>query len=148
MPLIIIIIMAVYLVLIAWTWNSLENIEKTKKIAVIAIGVFLTYIITLIIFSISKAGIDYGNIPNQSTMKNILVILFTGINGIVLLPYVAKILGKINENEIEKDVVKRKIVILIIVFMICMFFECGYLKDTQKGMINIYNSTYKQNNVD
>lgn len=148
MPLIIIIIMAVYLVLIAWTWYSLENIEKTKKIAVIAIGVFLTYIITLIIFSISKAGIDYGNIPNQSTMKNILVILFTGINGIVLLPYVAKILGKINENEIEKDVVKRKIVILIIVFIICMFFECGYLKDTQKGMINIYNSTYKQNNID
>ena len=148
MPLIIIIIMEVYLVLIAWTWYSLENIEKTKKIAVIAIGVFLTYIITLIIFSISKAGIDYGNIPNQSTMKNILVILFTGINGIVLLPYVAKILGKINENEIEKDVVKRKIVILIIVFIICMFFECGYLKDTQKGMINIYNSTYKQNNID
>ena len=148
MPLIIIIIMAVYLVLIAWTWYSLENIEKTKKIAVIAIGVFLTYIITLIIFSISKAGIDYGNIPNQSTMKNILVILFTGINGIVLLPYVAKILGKINENEIEKDVVKRKIVILIIIFIICMFFECGYLKDTQKGMINIYNSTYKQNNID
>ena len=148
MPLIIIIIMAVYLVLIAWTWYSLENIEKTKKIAVIAIGVFLTYIITLIIFSISKTGIDYGNIPNQSTMKNILVILFTGINGIVLLPYVAKILGKINENEIEKDVVKRKIVILIIIFIICMFFECGYLKDTQKGMINIYNSTYKQNNID
>ena len=148
MPLIIIIIMAVYLVLIAWTWYSLENIEKTKKIAVIAIGVFLTYIITLIIFSISKTGIDYGNIPNQSTMKNILVILFTGINGIVLLPYVAKILGKINENEIEKDVVKRKIVILIIVFIICMFFECGYLKDTQKGMINIYNYTYKQNNID
>ena len=146
MPLIIIIIMAVYLVLIAWTWYSLENIEKTKKIAVIAIGVFLTYIITLIIFSISKTGIDYGNIPNQSTMKNILVILFTGINGIVLLPYVAKILGKINENEIEKDVVKRKIVILIIIF--CMFFECGYLKDTQKGMINIYNYTYKQNNID
>ena len=148
MPLIIIIIMAVYLVLIAWTWYSLENIEKTKKIAVIAIGVFLTYIITLIIFSISKTGIDYGNIPNQSTMKNILVILFTGINGIVLLPYVAKILGKINENEIEKDVVKRKIVILIIIFIICMFFECGYLKDTQKGMINIYNYTYKQNNID
>lgn len=148
MPLIIIIIMAVYLVLIAWTWYSLENIEKTKKIAVIAIGVFLTYIITLIIFSISKAGIDYGNIPNQSAMKNILVILFTGINGIVLLPYIAKILGKIKENEIEKDVVKRKIVILIIVFIICMFFECGYLKDTQKGMINIYNSTYEKNNND
>ena len=32
MPLIIIIIMAIYLVLIAWTWQSLGNIDKIKKL--------------------------------------------------------------------------------------------------------------------
>ena len=111
MPLIIIVIIAVYLVLVAWTWHSLENIEKTKKIIVIAVGTVVIYILTLIIFNISKIGIDYGDIPNQSSMRNILVILFAGINGILVLPYIAKILAKINEDDIDKDTVKRKIII-------------------------------------
>ena len=39
MPLIIIIIMAIYLVLIAWTWQSLGNIDKIKKVVLILIGI-------------------------------------------------------------------------------------------------------------
>lgn len=146
MPLIIVIIMAVYIVLIAWTWQSLEDIERSKKIGLIALGIFVMYLITLIIFSISKKGIDYNEIAIKSTVKNILVILFTGVNGIVFLPYIAKILRKIKENEIEITETKKKVVILVIIFVVCMIFECGYLKDTQKGIINIYNSTYKQQN--
>ena len=48
MPLIIIIIMAIYLVLIAWTWQSLGNIDKMKRVVLILIGIILSYIITLI----------------------------------------------------------------------------------------------------
>mgnify|MGYP007084601923 CR=1 FL=1 len=38
-------------------------------------------------------------------------------------------------------------IIFVIIFAICMYFECGYLRNAQKGMINIYNSTYEGNNT-
>ena len=107
MPLIIIIIMAIYLVLIAWTWQSLGNIDKMK----------------------------------------LLISTFTGINGIIILPYISKLLSKINDGEIDKDIVTKRLIIFVIIFAICMYFECGYLRNAQKGMINIYNSTYEGNNT-
>ena len=54
---------------------------------------------------------------------------------------------KINDGEIDKDIVTKRLIIFVIIFAICMYFECGYLKNAQKGMINIYNSTYEENNT-
>lgn len=147
MPLIIIIIMAIYLVLIAWTWQSLGNIDKIKKVVLILIGIVLSYIITLIVFNLSKSGIDYGNISTKDMMKTLLISTFTGINGIIILPYISKLLSKINDGEIDKDIITKRLIIFVIIFAICMYFECGYLRNAQKEMINIYNSTYEENNT-
>ena len=38
------------LVLLGWTWVSLGNIEKQKKILYIICGIFITWIITFIIY--------------------------------------------------------------------------------------------------
>ena len=97
----------------------------------------------MIIFNISKNGINYQNESTEKTIKTILVSLFTAINGIIFIPYIAKIFLKVKENDIEKSKLNRKIIILIILFVICMYFECGYLKDIQKGIINVYNSMLK-----
>lgn len=140
MTLIVIIIVAIYIILIAWTWQSLGTIEKTKKTAFIFIGSIIMYLLTLIIFNISKNGVDYQNINVQGAVRNILVAIFTGINGIVTMPQLAKILEKINENEIDKKIASRRFLIIAIIFIICIIFECGYMKDTQKGILNIYNS--------
>ena len=107
MPLIIIIIMAIYLVLIAWTWQSLGNIDKMKRVVLILIGIILSYIITLIVFNLSKSGIDYGNISTKDMMKTLLISTFTGINGIIILPYISKLLSKINDGEIDKDIITK-----------------------------------------
>ena len=39
------------LVLLGWTWVSLGNIEKQKKILYIICGIFITWIITFIIYN-------------------------------------------------------------------------------------------------
>lgn len=140
MFLIIIIIIAIYAVSIAWTWHNLGTIDKIKKIAVIIIGNIIMYVITIIIFNISKSGIDYNNIDLQTAVKNIIVSIFTGINGIIIIPQAAKILEKIKENEIDKNTALKRFSIILIVFILCIIFECGYIKDTQKGILNIYNS--------
>ena len=59
MVLIISIIIAVYVLLIAWVWNNLGAIDKTKKVLAILIGTVIIYLITLMVFNISKSGINY-----------------------------------------------------------------------------------------
>ena len=137
MTLIICITIAIYILLIAWTWNNLGRIEKTKKILLIIIGTLITYIITLFLFYLSKKGIEYKEIIIEEKIRNILVAIFTGVNSIIILPYIAKLLDKVQEGEIEKEIFLRKVFIIIVIFLIFMFFECGYMHDAQQGILNI-----------
>ncbi len=130
----------IYFILIAWTWKSLGFIEKTKKVAFILIGIILMYGITWLIFQIAKSGITYHNIAMQSDVQNILVAIFTGINGIIVLPQIGKMLEKVNENEIEKEQLVRRVGILMVIFILCLIFESGYMKDTQEGILKIYHA--------
>ena len=130
----------VYFILIAWTWKSLGFIEKTKKVAFILIGIILMYGITWLIFQIAKSGVAYQNAAMQNDVQNILVAIFTGINGIIVLPQIGKLLEKINENEIEKEQLVRRIGMLTIIFILCLIFESGYMKDTQEGILKIYDA--------
>ena len=139
MSLIIIIIIAIYFILIAWTWQILGNVDKTKKVAVIIIGILIMSIVTLIVFNISKVGLNYENTNAQADVRNVLVAVFTGINGIIVIPQLAKVIEKISEDEIDKKTASRKFLIIAIIFIVCVIIECGYMKDIQKGIINIYN---------
>ncbi len=131
--------MIIYFILIAWTWQSLGFIEKTKKVAIILIGLVIMYGITFMVFQIAKGGINYPNGEIQGKVRNLLVGIFTGINGIIVMPQIGKILDKIKEDEIKKEQLVKRIVILTIIFVICLVFESGYMKDTQEGILKIYN---------
>ena len=49
--LIIIIVTVLYAVIIGWTWSSLGDIERKKKILITGIGILLVYLITLLLFN-------------------------------------------------------------------------------------------------
>lgn len=130
----------IYFVLIAWTWHSLGFIEKNKKVAFILIGCLIMFILTFIVYQIAKVGVEYSNEGIQKSIQNVLVVIFTGVNGIIVLPQIGKMLDKINEEEMKKEELTKKIVILMIVFVICMIIETGYMKDTQQGILKIYHT--------
>ena len=140
MLLIIITTIILYLILIAWTWKNLGYIEKTKKVAFILIGTILIYGITWIIFQIAKNGINYQNATMQNDVQNMLVAIFTGINGMILMPQIGKILDKIKEDEIKKEQLIKRISVLTIVFILCLIFESGYMRDTQEGILKVYHT--------
>ena len=147
MILIISIIIAIYVLLIAWIWNNLGAIDKTKKILIILIGIVIVYVITLIVFNISKSGVNYEQKIMEKDIRRILVTMFTGLNSLIILPFIAKIIERIHENQIEQKEVFKKLSIIVIIFVICMFLECGYMKDTQQGildMVNVYSVQSKQ----
>lgn len=138
MPIIILVTVILFLVVIAWTWTNLGKIEKKKKIVIIVISIIITYVITLITFLISKTGINYENQNMANDVQNLLVAVFTAINGLIVIQYVAKIFGKINNNEIDKKTAQKKLIIIAIIFLICIIIEASYLKDIQNGILDVY----------
>lgn len=146
MVLIISIIIAIYVLLIAWVWNNLGTIDKTKKVLIILIGTIIVYLITLIVFNVSKSGINYEQKLMEKDIRRILVTMFTGLNSLIILPFVAKILEKIQANEIEQKEVSKKLSIIVVIFTICMFLECGYMKDIQQGILDMANVYSVQSN--
>lgn len=135
-----IIYVAVFILIISaiWIWHNLGNINKNKKIVFILIGLLITYILTLIIYNIS-GNILYPNEEFKKAISSILILIFTGLNSLIVLPYIAKICDKIKEKEIDKIQVRRKIIIIAIIFGVVLCIENAYLKSTQEGIINMYN---------
>ncbi len=136
---IILIMIIIYLVVLAWAWNNLEDLEKHKKIIIIGIGLLIVFIITNIIFAISKAGINYQNAEIQKDVGNIMIALFTGVNALIL-PLLFKNILKMRNGEMEETIFKTKMGVGVIVFLLIMCLECGYIKDIQKGILEIYNT--------
>lgn len=129
----------IFAVSIIWMWHNLGNIEKTRKVAFIIIGLLIMYGLTVILYNISSSNITYPSDEIQKTVFNTLILVFTGLNALIFLPFIANLLDKILEEEIEKNKVQKRIIILLMIFVICIFVEKGYLESTQEGIINIYN---------
>lgn len=133
MAVIFVIILILFLFLLRWMWLSLGNIEKTTKITCIVCGLVILYIMTLIIYNISKIGITYNNQEAMKVVRTIFVMLFTIINGYIMLPYIFRKLEQINNDEIEKEKVKKSIIIILVVFIILAIFEILYFRDLGVG---------------
>ena len=76
MALIIIVTIIMFLVLIAWTWSNLASIDRNKKIAYILSSIVIMMIVTLIIFSISKIGVNYENENMVGPVRILLVAVY------------------------------------------------------------------------
>ena len=127
------------LVLLGWTWHSLGTVEKTTKIGCIIGGLVIVYIITFIIYNISKNGITYENEKIMKTIQNVFVPLFTIINSYIILPYIFKKIDKINNDELEISQLKRSILILIVIILVVGIFEVSYLGNIQQGILSAQN---------
>ena len=57
----------------------------------------------------------------------------------IVLPQVGKMLDKVQEEEIEKNIVKKRMLILAMILILCLVFEVGYMKDTQVGILKMYD---------
>lgn len=147
MPLIILMIFILYSVVIGWTWNNLGDIDKKKKILIIAGEIIAIYIITLIVFGVSKNGIDYTNKDVEGNVKTVIVALFTGFNSLILLPFFNKQIIKLKEKETDEKSIIKKITIMFLIFIVCIIFECGYMKDTQKGILQVQKYQYIKKNL-
>lgn len=139
MTLIIIGAIFIFLISIIWTWHNLGNIEKPRKIAFILIGLCITYLITIVLYNISSTDMTYPSEEIKKMVSNTLILIFTGLNALIFLPFIANLFDNILEEEIEKNQAQKRMIVIFIIFIVCVFIENGYLKDTQEGIISMYN---------
>ena len=139
MTIIMIVAVFIFIISIVWIWHNLGNIEKPRKILFILIGLLIMYLITVLLYHLSSSDITYPSEEVQKTVSNTLILVFTGLNSLILLPFTANVFDKILEEEIEKNQAQKRFVVILIIFLLCIFVETGYLKDTQEGIISIYN---------
>ena len=137
MTVILTIMLVMFLVLVGWMWTSLGSIEKKTKIICIIVGLAITYVITFIIYNISKIGIEYESKEVMRQIRNIFVLLFTIVNGYVLLPYVFRKLEQINNDNLPKEKLQKSIVILLIMIVVLFIFESIYLENRQEAILKM-----------
>lgn len=141
MAIILTVILIMFIILLMWSWHSLGNIETKSKIIIITVSIIVIYIITWLIFTISKLGIIYGNKEGMNTVETVfsllITIVFSIINGYVIMPYVFRNLERINNVEVEKENITKIIKKVLIIILILAIFEIFYFKNIQNGMINM-----------
>ncbi len=144
MAIIIITSIILYILMILWSYHNLEDVDKSKKILYIAIEAIFTIIITYITFNISQKIIEYPNEEILETIKISLICVFTGINGCIIMPYISKIIGKIDGRDIEQKELLIRIGILILIIILILVIESNYMSSTQNGILkyleNLQNS--------
>lgn len=135
------IIAVLFAVLIFWTWNNTKDFEETsKRVIFIVIGIMVVSVITLIYFTISKVGITYPKTEMVNQVRKMVVLLFTPINGYLSLPHIASLKMQIKLKTEENSNLKKKIIILGIVLVVATIIEISYMKDFQRGIIQMLNS--------
>ena len=127
------IIAVLYMVLIAWTWNNVKDFtDNMQKIKYLVIGTIALFIVTYIIFNISKIGINYPNKDIAKIVRRISMFLFVPINGYISLPHIAKIKTDIKDENLDDEKIKKRIIALGIIIVISIIIEMFFLKDFQK----------------
>ena len=136
----IIVVIALFMVLLGFTWYRLEAYEGMEKVIVCVAGILICWGITAILFSISSNAINYVNDEVEREISKILVLVFTPINGITFMPYVAKIMSKVKFEEITKQEAIKKILILCVILVVVFFVEVKYLEYIQLGILDVAKS--------
>ena len=144
MSIIIMIIGIIYIIGFVWTWKNLDDIKKSQKIIIIGIGTIIIYLITLLLFQFSKNGITYPKIEFEKNIKQVITLLFTGINVLGFLPSIVNNLYKLKNKEITQGKFTKNIILLLSIFIIASIVEVNYMNDTQEGIMKIYKIRNQQ----
>ena len=136
---IIIVVIALFLVLVGFTIYRAEAYDGMERIVICVAGILISWLITSILFNLSSNGIEYANAEVEQEVSKILVLVFTPINGIIYMPYIAKLMSKYKFDEITSNELTKKILFLIVITIILFIVQVMYLKNIQLGILNVAN---------
>lgn len=140
MALIIITIVVMFLVLIFWSFTNLGKTNITKKILWMILLFGIVFLTTYVTFLISKNSITYPSKEIMHSVQEVLVLMFSGVNGCFFIPAICKSIDNLYQQKIDETHFFRRVILFGVILIILLAFECGYMKTTQKGILEIMYS--------
>lgn len=132
------IIFVLFIIYIVFVWNSTKEFENTLiRVSYIPIGTLFITILTLILFWISKIGVQYPKKEMIGEVRRIILLVFIPINGFITLTQAATIFAQAKSGMVSKEDMQKKIKRFAIIFVVLIVFEAIYFKNIQNGMIKI-----------
>ena len=95
------------------------------------------YAITSIICAIGSNGIVVENEEALKQTVNVVKLIFTPINALMLLAILGNTFGKVKDQVLEKEKASKRTIIFIILFIIVLFFETSYIRNFIEGVLQI-----------
>ncbi len=116
---------------ITLVYQFIKRLPKMEKIIFIGISFAIMYVAVSISYWISSFGIE--EIVNEA-LKSFITYILVPVNVIILVPFVARKYYKWRQNEIDKESLIKRIIIVSIVGIIILAFQTVYLKQIKKNV--------------
>ena len=97
----------------------------------------IMYAITSIICSIQSSGIEVKNDEALKQTVNVIKLIFTPTNALMLLAVLGNTFGKLKDKVIEEEKAKKRLIIILIAFIVILFFESNYIRNFITGVLQI-----------
>ena len=134
------VIFILFVIYIVWTWKTTKEFEGyVTRISYIIIGTVFIGTLTLIFFLFSQIGVNYPKEEMIGEVRNKITLLFTPVNGFIILPQIASLIGQIKNGNISKEEKQKSIRRILIIGIILIIVECIYFKNIQNGIIDLIN---------
>ncbi len=127
------------LILISFTWYTLDQMESVEKILYIAIGLVFSVIITTTLFNISSKNIDYPVAEMIISIRKMVLFAFVPINAIAFMPFLGRQMSNLKFDQITQVEFAKRLIILLVVLVILGILEHKYLINMQLGILDIIN---------
>ena len=135
-----VVIVILFIAYSMWTLNNAREFSSNgTKMLFLIIGTIIISLVTLILFSLSRLGIPYPKLEMVGVVRRIILLVFVPINGLIILPQIANVVGKVKKDKITQDEFQRKAIIMFVIVIAIVIIECIYFKNIQTGIINLYN---------
>lgn len=142
------IIFVLFVIYVVFVWNSTKEFENTIiRVSYLLIGTLFITILTLILFWISKIGMQYPKKEMIGEVRRIILLVFIPINGFITLTQAASIFAQAKSGMVSKEDMQKKIKRFAIIFVVLVVFEAIYFKNIQNGIISFIQSVQLKKQV-
>lgn len=124
-------ILFVNAIAITLVYQFIKKLPKMEKIIFIGISFAIMYVAVSISYWISSFGIEEN--VNEA-LKSFIIYIFVPVNVIILVPFVARKYYKWRQNEIDKESLIKRIIIVSIIGVIILSVETIYFKQIKKNI--------------
>jgi len=128
-----------YMLLFVWINKNMYAINSKPKVIYMVGMLIIIFLLTYILYNLggNPIGKELGKLAN--TFNRTMIVIFTGINGLVIMPYIGLVLNKYKEKIIDDSGFKKRIIIIGVIFVVFLIFEFNYMKDMQTNMLEMIN---------